>query len=264
MKFLITGASSGIGKEIARVLAKKHRGSEFILCSRNKEALDELATELGKDFDAHCTVIALDLSREENCRELYAQTKDSGVDVLVNNAGYGLFGAFAKTDLDADLNMLDLDVRALLILTKLFLQEFRKRETKTFILNVSSMAGFFAGPLFSPYYAAKNYVKRLTEGIYEELRREKSKVSVSLLCPGPVETGFGARAGVSFGIKGTPVRAVAEAAVKGMFAGKLYIIPGFSNKLLRISGALVPQKVAARIAYTLQNGKLISPTSPQK
>ncbi|MCD8283945.1 MAG: SDR family NAD(P)-dependent oxidoreductase [Opitutae bacterium] len=261
MKFLITGASGGIGREIAIVLAEKNRGCELVLCARNGEALAALSRELEAKFGARCTVFALDLSREENCRELYAKTKNSGIDAVVNNAGFGVFGEFADTATDAELNMLDLNVRALQMLTKFFLREFLARDTKAYILNVSSMAGFFAGPRFSTYYASKNYVTRLTEGIREELRRKRSQVSISLLCPGPVRTGFGERAGVSFWLAGTPVRAVAEAAVKGMFAGKLYIVPGISNKILRALGAIVPSWIAARIAFSLQNGRVATKTA---
>ncbi len=256
MKFLITGASSGIGREIALVLAEKNLGSEFVLCSRNFAELEKLGNELEARFQARFTAIALDLSDAENCKKLYEMTKNSGVDVLVNNAGFGVFGEFAGTDLDAELNMLDLNVRALQILTKLFLREFRERQTAAFILNVSSLAGFFPGPLFSTYYASKNYVNRFSEGIREELRRERSKISISLLCPGPVKTNFGARAGVGFGLAGTPVRKVAEAAVSGMFSGKFYIVPGRLEKFLRVLRNFVPDWLCARIVFSLQNGKV--------
>lgn len=252
MKALITGASGGIGREIARVLAE--RGCELVLCSRDEAALTALAEEL----PVPCKVIALDLSVESNCRALYEATRNDGIDILVNNAGFGVFGAFDKTDLDAELNLIDLNIRAVHMLTKLFLRDFRERSTPCYIQNVSSMAGFFAGPLFASYYASKNYVTRLTEGLAEELRRECSRVSVSLLCPGPVSTGFGKRAGVSFGLSGTPIRKVAEEAVNGMFARKLYIIPGFSNRLLRVLGAVFTARFCARIVYRLQSAKKIA------
>lgn len=251
MKALITGASSGIGREIASVLAE--RGCELILCSRDADALNALAAKL----KVPCKVIAADLSVEENCRKLYEQTREDGVNILVNNAGFGVFGAFNKTDLDAELELINLNIRAVHMLSKLFLNDFRQRSEKCYVLNVSSMAGFFAGPLFSSYYASKNYVTRLSEGIYEELRREGSNVSVSVLCPGPVSTGFGKRAGVSFGLSGTPVRKVADAAVRGMFSRKLYIVPGVSNKLLRLLGAIFTSRFCARIVYRLQNAKQI-------
>lgn len=251
MKALITGASGGIGREIAKVLAE--RGCELILCSRDKAALTALAEEL----PVRCKVVATDLSVEENCRKLYEQTRNDNVEILVNNAGFGVFGAFEKTDLDAELELINLNIRAVHVLTKLFLKDFRKRSGACYILNVSSMAGFFAGPLFSSYYASKNYVTRLSEGIAEELRRERANVSLSLLCPGPVPTGFGKRAGVSFGLSGTPVRFVAESAVRGMFARKLYIVPGVSNKLLRFLGAVFTSRFCARIVYSLQSAKKI-------
>lgn len=257
MKALITGASSGIGREIARVLAE--RGCELILCSRDANALQALAGELR----VPCKTVALDLSVEENCRKLYEQTREDEIDILVNNAGFGVFGAFEKTDLDTELNLINLNIRAVHMLTKLFLPDFRRRPDKPcYILNVSSMAGFFAGPLFSSYYASKNYVTRLSEGIAEELRRERANVSISLLCPGPVPTDFGKRAGVSFGLAGMPVRVVAEAAVRGMFSRKLYIVPGVSNKILRLLGAFFPSRFSARIVYCLQSTKRLARKTP--
>lgn len=256
MKALITGASGGIGREIARVLAE--RGCALILCSRDEAALNAVAAELAR---VPVRTIALDLSVEENCRKLHAMTRDDGVDVLVNNAGFGVFGAFDETDLDAELNLIDLNVRAVHVLTKLFLRDFLARGNAAApcrILNVSSMAGFFAGPLFASYYASKNYVTRLSEGVAEELRRKRANVTISLLCPGPVPTGFGARAGVSFGLAGTPARAVAEAAVRGMLAGRLYVVPGFSNKILRFLGTLFSARFAARIVYRLQSSKTLA------
>lgn len=251
MKAVITGASSGIGREIARVLAE--RGCELILCSRDEAALNALAREL----PVACKVVAADLSLEANCRKLYEICRETGVNVLVNNAGFGVFGAFDKTDLDAELNLIDLNIRAVHILTKLFLADFKESGNACFILNVSSMAGFFAGPLFASYYASKNYVTRLSEGIAEELKRERSNVSISLLCPGPVSTGFGKRAGVSFGLAGTPIRVVANAAVNGMLCRKLYVVPGVSNKFLRFLGAIFTAKFCARIIYRLQATKKI-------
>ena len=254
MKALITGASSGIGREIACVLAE--RGCELILCSRDAAALNALAETL----PVPCKVVALDLGIEANCRKLYEQTREDGVNILVNNAGFGVFGAFEKTDLESELDLINLNVRAVHMLTKLFLKDFRKQNRPCYILNVSSMAGFFAGPLFSSYYASKNYVTRLSEGIAEELRQERANVSVSLLCPGPVPTAFGKRAGVSFGLSGTPVRVVAESAVHGMLSRKLYIVPGVSNKCLRLLGAIFTSRFCARIVYYLQSAKHIART----
>lgn len=249
MKAIITGASSGIGKEIARVLSA--RGVELILCSRNAGTLEALAAEL----KTPCKIIPLDLSKPENCHALYAQTKDADVDILVNNAGFGTFGAFCETRLEDELELINLNVCAVHILTKLFLADFCACRRPAYILNVSSMAGFFAGPLFSSYYASKNYVTALSAGIAEELRRERSPVSVSLLCPGPVSTNFGARAGVSFGIAGTPARAVAELAVRKMFARKLYIVPGIGFRILLFLSRFLPRTLTACIVFHLQSKK---------
>ena len=133
--------------------------------------------------------------------------------MLVNSAGYGIFGEFDKTDLDDEIDMINVNVTALHILTKLFLRDFKKRD-KGYILNVASVAGFMTGPLLSSYYASKNYVVRLSLAIYEELRRSHSNVKITVLCPGPVDTNFNSRAGVNFSVKPVNADYVAEYALK--------------------------------------------------
>lgn len=248
MKALVTGASSGIGKEIAKVLAE--RGCALVLCSRDREKLDALAREL----PVPARVVALDLSRAENCFALHEMTKDDGIDILVNNAGFGVFGNFCDAPLEAHLNLLDLNVRAVQILTHLFLKDFRARGNGR-IMNVSSVAGFFPGPLLATYYASKNCVSRLTEAVAEELRRERSAVTICQLCPGPVETGFNARAGVKFGLRSATARATAAAAVNGMFAGKRIIVPEFRFRALIFLSRFLPRGIVARIVFALQRGK---------
>lgn len=245
MKALVTGASMGIGREIAKVLAE--RGCELILCSRDEEKLRELAAEL----NVSAKVIALDLSLEENCRKLYAQTCDENIDILVNNAGFGVFGKFCDSDPDAQLNMIDLNVRSLHLLMFLFLKKFRERNSG-YIMNVSSVAGFFAGPMMAGYYASKNYVTRLSEAVAEELRRERSRVKISVLCPGPVKTGFNARAGVKFSLSSAEARSTAIAAVDGMFAGKLLVVPVIGYRALIFLSRFLPRGLLARIVYSLQ------------
>lgn len=255
MKALITGASCGIGREIARELAK--RGCDLILCSRDENALKTVAGELSGTVE--CTVVAQDLGSREGVKKLYDAVKNSGVNILVNNAGFGTFGPFVETDLEAELDLIDLNVSALHALTKLFLREFSARgNERCYILNVSSMAGFFAGPGFAAYYASKNYVTRLTEALSVELKHAGSNVSVSLLCPGPVHTNFGRRAGVSFGAAGTPIGLVAKNAVDGMFAGKLHIVPGALYKFLKFAAAFLPTMFCAEIAGFLQRSKKLA------
>lgn len=167
MKALITGASSGLGREMARLLAA--RGYELILCARREERLRELAAEL----PVPCRIIAADVSDEQECRLLYEAVQSEELEVVINNAGFGLFGEFVTADLDEELRMIDTNVRAVHILTKLAVRDFVQRG-RGYILNVSSSAGFLPGPLMATYYATKNYVLRLTEALREELRRAGS------------------------------------------------------------------------------------------
>jgi len=155
MLALITGASSGIGRDMARVLAS--RGYDLILVARRKDRLEELKSE----FKVNVKIIVLDLSIEENVYKLFQKCVKDNIDILINNAGFGLFGEFYKTDLDTELKMIDLNIKAYHILTKLFLQDFIKKD-RGYILNVCSSAGFMAGPILSTYYATKNYVTKLT------------------------------------------------------------------------------------------------------
>lgn len=248
MKALITGATSGIGKDMAKYLS--HKGYDLILASRNTEKMERLQ----KALPTNVQIITADLSNKEECFALYEAVKDQTIDILVNNAGFGILKEFSDTELEEELNMIDLNIVAVQVLTKLFLADFRKRN-KGYILNVASSAGFFAGPLMSTYYATKNYVLRLTEAIYEELRREGSNVSVSALCPGPVDTAFHERAGVEFSIAGLPSKKVAKYAIDQMFLRKLIIIPGTLMKFAYFGGKILPEKMLLRVVYYMQHKK---------
>ena len=248
MLALITGASSGIGRDMARILAKK--GYDLILVARRKERLMELKKELGTNI----TVIALDLSMEENNFKLYEKVKDKKIDVVINNAGFGLFGEFVKTDLDTELKMIDLNIKSYHILTKLFLKDFVRRD-KGYILNVCSSAGFMAGPRLSTYYATKNYVTKLTMAINEELRMAKSRVVVSALCPGPVATEFNQVAKGTFAIKEASSYEVAKYAIDKLFQKKMIIVPTFMMKLTLFFYRFVPYRLSLYIAYKIQRRK---------
>lgn len=248
MKALITGASSGIGREIARLLSA--RGYELILCARREERLRQLAAEL----PTVCHIIAADVSDETECRLLYEAARGEDLEIVVNNAGFGLFGAFAQTDLDAELRMIDVNIRAVHLLTKLAVQDFVKRG-HGYVLNVASSAGFLPGPLMATYYASKNYVLRLTQAIREELRRTGSGVQVCALCPGPVDTEFNKVAGVRFALGGLTAGRVAREAVDGMFAGKGVIVPGAAMKAMTLARHFAPDAVLARITYHFQHKK---------
>ena len=192
---LITGASSGIGRDMARDLAE--RGYNLILVARDKERLEELK----KEFKVKVTIISTDLSDSNNCKELYKEVKDKfgKIDILINNAGFGEFGFFTETNLDKEISLINTNVTAVHILTKLFLKDMKEADSGI-ILNVASIAGFLPGPLMAAYYSSKSYVLRLSQSIREELKKQKSNVKISVLCPGPVNTNFNNVAGVKFGL----------------------------------------------------------------
>lgn len=248
MLALVTGASSGIGRDMARELSR--RGYDLIITARRRDRLEELAEKL----PTRVRVIEMDLSRADNCRRLHELTAEEPVDVLINNAGFGVFGAFEESDLERELEMLDINIRATHMLTKLYLRDFLRRG-EGMILNVSSSAAFLPGPLLSSYYASKAYVLRLTEAIHEELRRKGSAVYIGVLCPGPVKTEFDRVAGVHFSVKGMDSGRVARYALDQMFRRRMVIIPGAQMKLARQMTRLLPQQMLLRAAWHLQERK---------
>lgn len=249
MKALITGASSGIGKSIAFELDK--RGYDLILVATDKDKLDKVAKECKCDTK----VIICDLRNEKEVRKLYDKTKDENIDILVNNAGFGLFGNFFETNLDREIEMIDVNVKAVHILTKLFLKDFVKRDSGR-ILNVASSAGFMAGPKLGTYYATKNYVLKLTLAIYEELRMVGSNVKVSALCPGPVNTNFNKVAKGGFSVKGLSSEYVAKYAVDKMLKNKLIIVPGCSMRIALFGIRFMSIKSQLKMTYNIQDRKL--------
>lgn len=248
MKALITGASSGIGRDMARYLDSKK--IDLILVARDEENLLKLKQELSVNVE----VLTLDLTVKENVYELYEKVKKENIDILINNAGFGLFGEFSKTDLGRELEMINLNVIAYHILTKLFLQDFIKKD-KGYILNVCSSAGFLPGPRLSTYYATKNYVLKLTMAMYEELRKSKSHVSISALCPGPVDTNFNKVAQGKFSIKGASSYEVAKYGIDKMFQKKLLIIPTLKMKIGLFFSRFLPYKLLLKIIYQIQYRK---------
>lgn len=249
MKALITGASSGIGKNMAYVLANK--GIDLILVARNKDELLKIKANVKVNVE----VIELDLLKEKNVFKLYEMCKDRNIDILINNAGFGLFGLFTETDLDRELEMIDLNIKAYHILTKLFLKDFVEKDNG-YILNVASSAGFMAGPRLSTYYATKNYVLKLTMAINEELRQSGSNVVVSALCPGPVNTNFNKVAHGEFSIKEASPKYVAEYAINKLFKKKIIIIPTFRIKLGIFLLRILPYRIQLIYCYHIQGKKL--------
>ena len=247
MKALITGASSGIGKQLAIELDKI--GYELVLVSRDEEKLKKVKETLkGKKVD----IISMDLSNSQNCKKLYEKVKD--VDLLINNAGFGVFGEFKDTDLEKELKLINTNVTAVHILTKLYLQDMIKKD-KGYILNVASIAGFMPGPLMATYYASKAYVVRLTEGIREEIKKQKSNVKLSLLCPGPVNTNFNKVAGVKFNLYSLSSEKVAKYAIDKMLKNKFMIVPGIGIKILRVLSKISPNNITGKAVFLMQERK---------
>lgn len=247
MKALITGASSGMGRDMAKILSQK--GYDLILVARDEKKLEEVK----KQLKTETKIVVIDISNEENCKKIYEENKD--IDILINNAGFGDCGHFEETSLDKDIQMIHTNIIAYHILTKLYLKEMIKKDSGK-ILNVASIAGFMPGPLMTTYYSTKNYVVRFSESIREELRRKKSKVQISILCPGPVDTNFNKVADVEFALKGLSSEYVAKYAINKFFKGKFYIVPGWKIKLARIGAKLAPASFVAKISYNMQKRKI--------
>lgn len=246
---LITGASSGIGRDMTIYLGSKDY--DLILVAKDKKKLEEVKNKINTKVE----IIAMDLGDINNCYKLYDMVKDKNIEILINNAGFGLIGPFNESNISKELDMIDLNIKALHVLTKLFISDFIKRDSG-YILNVSSSAAFQPGPLMATYYSTKAYVYNLTLALYEELRHINSNVKISCLCPGPVDTNFNNVAGCEFKIKSLPSDFVARYAIKKMFKGKLLIIPGFSIKMIYIFGRLLPNKLKLRLTYNIQHRKI--------
>ena len=245
MKALITGASSGIGRDMAKILAQK--GYDLVLVARDENKLNNLKKELA----THVKLVTMDLSISENCKKLHAENPD--IDILINNAGFGDCGNFSTTNLDKEIDMINTNITAYHILTKLYLIDMKKAN-KGHILNVASIAGFMPGPLMATYYATKSYVVKLSEGIREELKKEKSNVKISILCPGPVSTNFNKIANVKFALKEKSSLKVAKYAIQHL--NKFYIIPGIDIKVAKLATKFFPSSLVAKVTYMIQKKKL--------
>lgn len=248
MKALITGASSGIGKEIAVILG--NLGYDIYAVARRGDKLNNL-----KEYGVSNLIpLVYDLSDRAQCFALWDKIGDIDFDIVVNNAGLGVFGDFDKTNLTSELMMIDTNITALHILTKLFASKFKKTNRGK-ILNVASTAGYMMGPFLSSYYATKSYVLRYSQAVNRELKESGSVASVSVLCPGPVITEFDSVAGVKNSFKGMSARKVAQIAVRELLNGKEIIIPGFTAKISVFLSVFIPDSVLSKITYNIQKKK---------
>ena len=246
MKALVTGASSGMGKDMAKYLLDL--GYDLFVAARNEKLLNEVYADY-----SNVTIISLDLSCVDNCVKLYEMLKDKDIDVLINNVGFGAVGNFSDISLDRELEMIDLNIKSYHVLTKLFLNDFISKNSGR-ILNVASIAGFMPGPYMATYYATKSYVVNLSLSIYEELIKSKSNVKISIFCPGPVKTNFDRVANVINDRGGLDSRYAAKYAIDGMFKDNLLIIP-LNMKLNRFFVRLCPVKLLLYINSKIQERK---------
>lgn len=246
MKALITGASSGIGMEMAKILAKKKY--ELILVARSKEKLENLQ----RNLPTKSTIIVMDLSSEQKVKELYILTRKENIDILINNAGFGAYGAFETVPMSKEMDMINTNVKALHILTKSFLRDMIERNSG-YILNIASFAGLVpGGPDMATYYATKSYVVSLTNSIWYELKKSNSDVSISCLCPGPVQTNFNNVADVEFRGKSLKASDVASYAIEEMFNKRRVIIPGFRMRMLKFFARFFSDNKLLGMAYNTQ------------
>jgi short-subunit dehydrogenase len=249
---LITGASSGIGLGLATLMAPNF---DLIITARNQDDLESIARELESTHGNHVHVIPADLAKAEAPQQLFSEIERRGlqVDVLVNNAGFGSYGAFAESNHQTDLEMIQVNITALTSLAKLVLPGMLARKRGR-IMNVASTAGFQPGPLMAIYYATKAYVIMFSEAIANEVKG--SGVTVTCLCPGATATKFAGRAKMEesrlFKMGAMRSEDVARAGYKGMMAGKGMVIPGFLNKTIAMSVRFSPRKMVTAISRSLQ------------
>lgn len=251
---LITGATAGIGYELAKLYAKDE--NNLILLARDEERLKEVKDEL-EFYNIKVYTIALDLSEDNSCEKVldFVNKKNLSVDILINNAGMGSFGYLSEIEVEKELKLIDVNIRALTELTKMFLPSMIEHGEGA-IMNVASTAAFCAGPKMATYYASKSYVLNFTEALYEELKG--SEIKISCLCPGPVKTNFQEKSGIrkSEAAKKalmTP-KEVAEIAYRDFKKGKLIIIPGFKNKLIIRINKLIPRSFSRKIILMMNKG----------
>ncbi len=250
---LITGASMGIGAAIAREFARP--GFDLILTARSQHALEELAVRLRADSKSKVSVFTSDLSSPAGARSLFEQVTAAGhqVDILINNAGFGLWGHFRETSLDKELDMIQVNITSLTVLTKLFLRPMVERGFGR-ICNIASTAAFQPGPLMAVYYATKVYVLHFTEALANELQGKG--VKAICVCPGPTESQFVANAELGpsrlFRRRLPSAKSVAEQVYHATMAGKVLHVCGWSNRILIQLHRFVPRRFATFVVRRMQ------------
>lgn len=252
---LITGASNGIGLELAKVHASN--GGDLVLVARNKSKLDELKTELEKQFKISVYTIGKDLSVSNAAQEVYDETTKQNIqiDYLINNAGFGDFGMFVETDWNKELQMINLNITTLTQFTKLYLQDMVKRKSGK-IMNVASTAAFQSGPTMAVYYATKAYVLSFSEAVDNEV--SEKGVTVTTLCPGATESGFQAAAAMEESnlVKGKKLptsKEVAEYGYASMMKGKTVAIHGLMNYIMANSVRFTPRALVVKMTRKIQD-----------
>lgn len=246
---LITGASSGIGLELAKLFSKD--GYNLILVARSENKLEEIAKNLIKKYNINVHIIKEDLSKRESVKDLFLKVQQLGIRVttLVNNAGAGYCGLFHEIDIDKDEKMIGLNIEAITYLTKLFSKEMIKLK-KGSILNVASTGSYEPGPYIAVYYASKAYVLSFSQALENELKPYGIKVCT--LCPGATKTGFSKNAGKKDIKTAMSAEKTAEIAYRGFMKNKSVIIPGFFNKIAVLFCKLLPGKISAVVVRRIQ------------
>ena len=251
---LVTGASAGIGRELAKEFAKADYN--LVLVARTKDKLEQLAQEIKENNDVDILILQKDLLAKDSPQEIYDDLKEQGIriDCLVNNAGFGNYGEFAKADIKKEIASIQLNIVALTELTWLFMQDMLELNQAE-ILNVASTAAFFSGPYMAVYYATKNYVLAFGEALSEELKG--TGITISTLCPGPTYSDFQATANMENSklVKGKKMMTSAEVAqigFKGLKAKKAIVVPGLMNKIQVLAPRFLPRRLMKTILANMQ------------
>lgn len=253
---LITGASSGIGEEFARQLFKE--GYSLILVARRRERLESIKESLVKKNNKkqEIIIVTADLEKKKDILKVYKTISDLRISIFINNAGFGDCGQFLETDLEKEMSMINVNIKAMHRMMKLLLRKMQAQRYG-YILNVASSAGLMpGGPYMATYYASKAYVTSLTRSVATELKKQKSPVYLGALCPGPVNTEFNNVANVEFSINGITPKQCVECAIRGMKKKKIIIIPTLYMQIVSLGARLVPIPILLKICAYFQKKKL--------